>query len=187
MPLMVAGLVTLSVASRISIPDVNQDVIRKVMSGGGLLGLYNLIGSGSMARGGILALGVMPYLAARLWIWIARLGNTRPRSEPDRRRMLRDTRLLTVLLTLIQSYGFALFVQRIPGAVANPGSGFILQTMAILTVTSLAAMMIVEQLTPPPSDEDDDDHLDAVAELLGSGPAQPIDAAAEAKTSARSL
>jgi preprotein translocase subunit SecY len=183
-PLAVAGLGVLVIASRIAIPGVDPDVMRRVVSDGGMLRLYDLIGGGGMARSGILALGVVPYLAAKLWIWISRLGNTGARSSEDRRRMLRDTRLLTVALSLIQSYGFAVFAERLPGAVAQPGPEFVLQTMAILTLTTLAAMTVMEQLTPP---DDEDDDLDAVAaDLLGSGAAQPVELRADAKSPERS-
>jgi hypothetical protein len=50
-------------------------------------------------------------------------------------------------LGLVQSYGFARFVQTIPGAVAHPGAGFIAETMLVLTTGAVCAMVLTEQLT----------------------------------------
>ena len=164
-PLALAGLGVLEIASRVAIPGLDPSGLQKLYdaSPGGLLGLYNWIGGGALARGSLLAVGVMPFLSAKLFLWIARKGKAVD-AAAERRKLKAETRWLTAALSLIQSYGLAIFLERLPGAVAQPGSGFVLQTMSILTISSLAAMMVIEQIAPPSDDLDDDDD-DAPAEL----------------------
>jgi preprotein translocase subunit SecY len=47
----------------------------------------------------------------------------------------------------VQGYGFALFTQSLPGAVANPGPGFIFSMMLVLTTGAIFVMWLGEQIT----------------------------------------
>jgi hypothetical protein len=67
--------------------------------------------------------------------------------------LTRSTRWLTGGLALIQSYGFARFVEHMPGVVAQPGFGFLAQTMAVLTSGAIGVMLLSEQLTRSPRDD----------------------------------
>jgi preprotein translocase subunit SecY len=158
------------VGSRVSLAGI--DVKRVVAfigdSRGGLLGLYEMVFQGGLNRGGILALGIMPYLSARVYLWLwAKVspGSAAISFEARRRR----TRLTTTALALAQSVGFATFLRSIPGAVTSPAT-FMATTMLTLTATSLVAMWFGEQLT----ERDEPDLPDVpLSDLLGRPEAAP--------------
>src|SRR5439155_15838392 len=122
----VGGLLVLEAGARVGIPSLNGQALTAFLRGGStwVLTLYDRFGGGGLSRGGVLALGIMPYLSARILMLLA--GRASPALEAmahdqhGRRSLARWTRILTVGLSLVQSYGFARFVQGIPGAVVNP-------------------------------------------------------------------
>src|SRR6266513_1166018 len=58
-----------------------------------------------------------------------------------------DLRYLTVLLCLFQSYGYALFAEQLPGAVAHPGWAFRMTTVLTLSTGGIFIMWLGEQIT----------------------------------------
>src|SRR3989449_7885178 len=70
----------------------------------------------------------MPYISASIVFQLA--GPVFPviekmqRDEEGRKTLTQWTRYLTVALCLFQSYGFAIFTEQLPGAVAHAGWGF---------------------------------------------------------------
>jgi preprotein translocase subunit SecY len=148
------GLLLGEIGARIGLPGVDGGVLSDYfhrVAGGGLLGLYDRLVGGALSRGAVLGLGIMPYVSARIFVRIARtlspsIGEMWEHQE-GRTTLTRWTRGLTVGLGLVQSYGFARFVQSIPGVVAHPGAGFIAQTMAVLTAGALVGMWIGERIS----------------------------------------
>ena len=127
------------------------DYFRSQQGGGGLLGLYDLFVGGGLSRATVFALGIMPYISASIFVQIA--GAVVPtvdkmqKDEEGRKKLNQWTRYLTVALAAVQGYGFALFTQSLPGAVANPGMGFILSMMLVLTTGAIFVMWLGEQIT----------------------------------------
>src|SRR6266511_25909 len=66
--LVVAGIVACEIGTRIVAPSLNSQVVRDYFrgSGGMLLELYDWIAGGALSRGAVLALGIMPYVSARI-------------------------------------------------------------------------------------------------------------------------
>lgn len=148
-----AGLLLCEIGARIAAPGLVGRVLGAYLrrGGTGLLWLYDRLVGGALSRGGILALGVMPYLSARIFMRLARVVSPAldelHTHEAGRTKLTRWTRVLTVGLALVQSYGFARFALTLPGAVTNPGVGFVPQTMLVLTGGAIAAMLLGEQIT----------------------------------------
>jgi len=67
--------------------------------------------------------------------------------EDGRKKLTQWTRYTTVGLSVMQGYGFAVFLQSIPGAVTTPGFGFIFTTVTALTTGALFIMWLGEQIT----------------------------------------
>jgi hypothetical protein len=138
---------------------------------GGMLRLYDTLVAGELSRGSVLALGIMPYLSARILAWLAGAAVPVVRAMEDdaagRRTLARWVRGATVGLALVQSYGYALFLERLPGAVTNPGAGFIAETMLVLTSSSVFVMWLTENLT----ERDEAQQLDPVQALREGRPA----------------
>jgi preprotein translocase subunit SecY len=118
---------------------------------GGMLRLYDFLVAGGLSRGSVLALGVMPYISARIFVWLACTSAPAIRAMENnpagRRALTRWTRGLTVGLAFAQSYGYARFLQGLPGAVSNPGAGFIMETVLVLTASSVFTMWLAERAT----------------------------------------
>lgn len=148
-----AGVAAFEAGARIVAPGLNGQVLREYLASGGtgLLGLYDLLTGGGLSRGAVLALGVVPYVSARIFVRLARIVspslNAISQTDEGHRMLTRLTRGVTVGLALVQSYGFARFVLGVPGVVANPGTGFVIQTMIVLTGSSLVAMLISERIS----------------------------------------
>ena len=93
----------------------------------------------------------MPYISASIFMQIA--GAVIPtvekmqKDEEGRKKLTQWTRYVTVLLALVQAWGFALFTESLQGAVANPGFGFKLQMVLFLTTGAIFVMWLGEQIT----------------------------------------
>ena len=115
-----------------------------------LLRLFDRMTGSGVSGGTVLALGIAPYLVARTYMWGAKKVFPRlavmDADEAGHDTLKRWTRLLTVVLALIQSFGYAQFLQTIPQAVSNPGAGFVAQTMAFLTIASVTLMWLSERI-----------------------------------------
>ena len=69
------------------------------------------------------------------------------KDEEGRKRINQWTRYGTVLLAAVQAYGFALFVESLPGVVSAPGGAFRFQMMFFLTTGAVFVMWLGEQIT----------------------------------------
>src|SRR5512145_2514503 len=124
---------------------------------GNWFGLVDMFSGGNLARVTIFALGIMPYISASIilqlltvvWPYLEKLSKE---GELGRRKITQYTRYGTVLLSLVQSFGIAIYLERMTlsgnfSIVANPGWGF--RFMAVLTLTTGTAfiMWLGEQIT----------------------------------------
>jgi preprotein translocase subunit SecY len=136
----------------LTVPLPDARVLTDFIARGGspLVRLYNLFGGGALARGSAFALGIMPYVSARVAMLIAK-RMTLEALPPSKEKWW--TRGLTVSFSLIQSYGYAQFTQGLSGAVSQPGVAYTLQTMAMLTSVSTLVMLFAEEATAPESSE----------------------------------
>src|SRR5438876_732016 len=104
---------------------------------GTLFSLYDLFAGGGFSRATVFALGIMPYISASIVFQLAApvfpVVEKMQRDEEGRKTLTQWTRYLTVLLCLFQSYGYALFAEQLPGAVAHPGWAFRLTTVLTLS------------------------------------------------------
>jgi preprotein translocase subunit SecY len=93
----------------------------------------------------------MPYISASIFVQIA--GAVVPtiekmqKDEDGRKRLTQYTRYATVVLALVQAWGFAIFTESLQGAVANPGFGFKVQMALFLTAGAIFVMWLGEQIT----------------------------------------
>ncbi len=134
------GLAAAKLVLSIAVPLPDARVLSTFVNGAGgpLLKLYNFMGGGALARGSAFALGIMPYLSAR--IFMALVG----------RKNKWWTRGLTLGISVIQGIGYARFTETLPGAVAQPGLAYTLQTVLMLTTVSTFVMLFAEEATSEP-------------------------------------
>lgn len=155
-----AGVAACVAGAFVVAPGIDAHVLGEFLRSGGsspLLRAFDWAVGGAMSHGAIAALGAMPYVSARLYLWLARRSSRRLAAMVDQpggeARFARWTRGLTFVLAAIQSYGFARFVEAIPGAVTDPGTAFVLRTTAVLTATVMCAVWVHGRFGGP--DEDD--------------------------------
>ena len=147
----VVGLVIWEIGARVGLPGLDGKVLDAYSKsgGGGLTGLYDTLVGGAMSRGAILALGIVPYLSARIWMRLARFVSpaldAMSKHAAGRERIKKWTRALTVALAAVQSIGFALLLQNI-GA-APSGAGFVIQSMLTLTAGAVFVMLVSEYMS----------------------------------------
>jgi preprotein translocase subunit SecY len=69
------------------------------------------------------------------------------KEDDGRKKITQWTRYMTVLLSIGQGYGFAIFTESLSGAVAQPGWGFRAVTVLILTTGAVFLMWLGERIT----------------------------------------
>ncbi|HEY3492348.1 MAG TPA: preprotein translocase subunit SecY, partial [Solirubrobacterales bacterium] len=148
------ALLVYRVGAHIAAPGVNVQALSDFINNSaakGFFGLYDTLGGG-LSRATIFALGIMPYISASIIFQL--MGGLVPqvqklqRDEDGRKKITQWTRYAAICIALAQAYTFGLFVQtQIPGAVANPGSGFLASMVLVLTTGAIFVMWLGEQIT----------------------------------------
>ena len=124
---------------------------------GTILDMFNMFSGGALQRLSICTLSVVPYITASIIVQMytavdPRLKQIRKEGESGRRKIMRITRYLTVVLALFQAYAvsFGLETQQAPGGlpiVISPGIGFrVIATISLVTGT-MFLVWLGEQIT----------------------------------------
>jgi preprotein translocase subunit SecY len=148
------------IGHHIAVPGVNRAALAELarQMQGSLFGLYDMFTGGGLSNVTIFALGIMPYISASIilqlltvvWPVLERLSKE---GELGRRKITQYTRYGTILLSIVQSLGIAIFLERqtqIAGGlplVIDPGFGFRLMTVLTLTTGTCLIMWLGEQIT----------------------------------------
>ncbi|HLQ76775.1 MAG TPA: preprotein translocase subunit SecY, partial [Terriglobia bacterium] len=117
-----------------------------------VFGFLDMFSGGNFRKLTIFALGIMPYITASIilqlltvvWPYLEKLSKE---GDLGRRKITTYTRYLTVILSLVQSAGIAVAIQKQGTFVLNPGMGFILLTMITLTTGTAFIMWLGEQIS----------------------------------------
>jgi len=121
------------------------------------LGFASTFTGGSLRRMALFALGIMPYITASIilqlltvvWPYLEKLSKE---GELGRRKITQYTRYGTVVISIIQGMGIALFLERAPvpgGAQLVPSPGWAFRFMTVITLTTGTAfvMWLGEQIS----------------------------------------
>src|SRR6185503_14695799 len=146
--------------SHIPTPGVDPVALQEFFKAmtGGVFGFLDLFSGGALRRLSVFALGIMPYISASIilqlltvvWPYLEKLSKE---GELGRRKITQYTRYGTIILSVVQSLGIAVFLERqtnIAGGlplVYNPGLAFRLMTVLTLTTGSCFIMWLGEQIT----------------------------------------
>jgi len=142
------------VGAHITVPGVDLVTLQQNFGAlqDGILGIYDMFVGGGLSRATIFALGIMPYISASIMFQLLAavfptVEKMQKEGEEGRKRLTQWTRYTTVLLCVLQGYGYAAFLTS-TGAVRTPGFfGFILPTVIVLTVGGIFIMWLGEQIT----------------------------------------
>src|SRR6202789_158759 len=120
---------------------------------GGIFGFMDMFSGGNLRRLTVFALGIMPYITASiilqlLQVVVPTLEKLQKEGELGRRKITQWTRYLTIILSVIQSFGISKGLMGMQqGVVIDPGWGFVLLTIVSLTTGSAFIMWLGEQIT----------------------------------------
>jgi len=144
----------------ITVPGVNISALAELarQMQGTMFGLYDMFSGQNLSRVTIFALGIMPYISASIilqlltvvWPYLERLSKE---GELGRRKITQYTRYGTIVLSVVQALGIAVFLERqtkIAGGlplVLHPGIAFRLMTVLTLTTGTCFIMWLGEQIT----------------------------------------
>ena len=145
----------------ITVPGVDRQVMKSMVkaAAGSFLGLFNMFSGGALEQLSIFALGIMPYISASiilqlLTVVIPALEQMQKEGEQGRRKINQYTRYGAVVLSLVQGYFIAQWLEssnrnysQFGSVVLNPGIGFRAMTMLTLTTGTAFIMWLGEQIT----------------------------------------
>jgi preprotein translocase subunit SecY len=119
---------------------------------GTVFGIYDMFVGGGLSRATVFALGIMPYISASIMFQLLAavfpsIERMQKEGEEGQKKLTQYTRYATVALSIVQAYGYAVFLEGIPGAVAHPGFGFKLMMILALTTGAVFVMWLGEQIT----------------------------------------
>jgi preprotein translocase subunit SecY len=153
-------LVVYRIGGHIPTPGINTAALAQLVeqARGTMFGLYNMFSGDNLSRMTIFALGIMPYISASIilqlltvvWPYLERISKE---GELGRRKITQYTRYGTIALSIVQSMGIAVWLERstqIAGGlplVYSPGWGFRLMTVLTLTTGTTLIMWLGEQIT----------------------------------------
>jgi preprotein translocase subunit SecY len=143
-------------------PGVDRNVMRKVVQSqsGTFLGMFNLFSGGALEQLSIFALNIMPYVSASIilslmGVVVKPLEELRKEGEAGQRKINQYTRYGTIILSIIQGFGIAMYLESLNGSaesggadvVGDPGWTFRFMTVLALTTGTAFLMWLGEQIT----------------------------------------
>ena len=147
------AIVAFRMLAHIAVPGADKAALDRLFSSNGLLPLIDLFSGGGLSRFSITAMGVNPYINASIIMQLMtvvseRLAELQKEGEYGRKKITQYTRRLTVVLALVQAFGFiSLFSNPSVGVLKNPSPFTIVVVMATLTAGTVLLMWIGELIT----------------------------------------
>ena len=140
-------------------PGVNAAALAGAVrsQAGSLFGLYDMFVGGAFGRATIFALGIMPYISASIILQL--LGavvpyfeKLRKEGEEGQKKITQWTRYGTVLISIIQSLGYSIFLVTLGNSqnlavVPSPGFNFYFSTIITQTTGTILVMWLGEKIT----------------------------------------
>ena len=140
-------------------PGVNAKALAGAFESqrGTLFGLYDLFVGGAFSRATVFALGIMPYISSSIILQL--LGavvpyfeKLRKEGEEGQKKITQLTRYGTVLISIIQSFAFSVYLTRTAhtqglAIVEHPGVLFTLSTIVTQTAGTIFVMWLGEKIT----------------------------------------
>ena len=150
---LLGALIVFRIGAHIPVPGVDAAALAKLYesASSGILGMLNMFSGGSLERFSIFAIGIMPYISASIVVQLASeivpsLKALKKEGEAGRKVITKYTRIGTVLLATLQSFGVATFVYQQNVVVASQFE-FYVSTVVCLVTGTMFLMLLGEQMT----------------------------------------
>lgn len=151
-----ALLITYRLGTHIVLPGIDPNALEAVKGKTtGLLGLFDQFAGGAFSQASILALGIMPYISASIFmqlvtILVPQFQKIQKEGESGRKKINQWTRYLTVLVTVFQAAAYITYLQS-PGykeaLIPAYQPFFVISTVILLTAGTLFVMWLGEKIT----------------------------------------
>jgi len=144
-------LIIFRLGSFIVLPGVDPVILEQNAVSGGIFDLLNTFLGGSFSRASIFALGIMPYISASIIVQLLTFAvpyfqKLQKEGDSGRKRLTQITRVLTIIITGFQSYGY--IRGTIPTeAILTPGFFFYVSSIVILVAGTMFCMWLGERIT----------------------------------------
>jgi preprotein translocase subunit SecY len=153
-----ALLAVYRVGVHIPTPGINSDALASFFeqAQGTLFSLIDMFAGGALERLSVFALGIMPYISASiilqlLTVVVPYLDRLSKEGESGRKKITQYTRYGTVLISIIQGFGIAVWLENMGQGgqqfVYAPGWSFRILTVITLTAGTAFIMWLGEQIT----------------------------------------
>ncbi len=112
-------VLTYRLGTQITLPGINPNLLEAAKAGSsknGLLGLFDTFAGGAFSQASILALGIMPYISASIFmqlmtILIPQLQKVQKEGESGRKKINQWTRYLTIIVTMFQAGAYVAYLK----------------------------------------------------------------------------
>lgn len=146
-------LIVYRLGTYIPVPGIDAQQLQAFMADAqaGIGGILSMFTGGALARMGIFALGIMPYISASIIIQLLGsmwepLKQLKKEGEQGRRKLNQYTRYGTVVLATAQAYGLAVSLEA-GGLASDPGLFFRAACMITIVGGTMFLMWLGEQIT----------------------------------------
>ena len=155
----ILALIVFRLGTFIPLPGIDSRVLAEIFArhSNGILGMFNMFSGGALERMTIFALNIMPYISASIILQLGQsvipsLAALKKEGEAGHRKMMHYTKLLTVLITIVQGYGIAVGLMSLSNsdgssAVVIAPYTFIFSTIISLTGGTMFIVWLGEQIT----------------------------------------
>lgn len=155
----VMALIVFRLGTFIPLPGIDPHILADIFArnSNGILGMFNMFAGGALERMTIFALNIMPYISASIILQLGQsvvpsLAALKKEGEAGHRKITHYTKMLTVLITIIQGYGIAVGLEGMTGsaglsAVINPGFVFKFTTVVSLVGGTMFIVWLGDQIT----------------------------------------
>ena len=155
----VLALIVFRLGTFIPLPGIDPHILSDIFArnANGILGMFNMFAGGALERMTIFALNIMPYISASIILQLGQsvvpsLAALKKDGEAGHRKITHYTKMLTVLITIIQGYGIAVGLEGMTGsagvsAVVNTGFVFNFTTIVSLVGGTMFIVWLGDQIT----------------------------------------
>ena len=155
----VLALIIFRMGTFIPLPGIDSRILAEIFQrhSGGILGMFNMFSGGALERMTIFALNIMPYISASIILQLGQsiipsLGQLKKEGEAGHRKMMHYTKLLAVLITIVQGYGIAVGLMSMTNvdgtsAVLIGRGTFIFSTIVSLVGGTMFIVWLGDQIT----------------------------------------
>lgn len=133
-------------------PAIIDEMARRHITGGGIIGMFNMFSGGALSRMTVFALNLMPYISASIIIQLftimsPTLEALKKEGESGRKKINQYTRYLAVAIASFQAYGISLFLMGTPNTPVVIGNLFPVIAVPSLVCGTLFLVWLGEQIT----------------------------------------